>query len=874
MKQFISVIILSLVAFICNAQMAVSPQLQSVLHDNASEYVDINIFFESENPISALEQILDKNHASFDVRVKSVISLQKENFRVAYAKFMEQFAPILNSDPKAVEFQEGFWIANVLNMKIRADYVYTIAEFDIVKFVDYNAARYRIMDAVEIKESAPRSVGGVEWGVENINAPAMWALNYTGRNVLFLSIDTGVNPEHPAISENFAGNNMPMSQCWYGMRHDMPRDNASSCHGTHTTGTSLGLDRNTADTIGVAYNAKWIACDPVASTTSELLTISQFFSVYQWVLNPDGDENTTHDVPRVINNSWGYDYTIAEEVGACSLPEGEILQTLEIAGIASPFSAGNEGPNPQTTGFPAMLAYNLVNPMAVAAVNSSNVVASFSSHGPTPCVDEETSLKIKPEVSAPGVNVRSCIKFDAYGTLSGTSMACPHVSGALLLLAEAFPMASAKELKEALYYSAIDLGDEGEDNVYGMGFIDVFAAYNYLSSFYTPVPPVTDDYDIAAEMIVDIASGASVTDYTCIADAMNLNVKVVNKGTQTAENVSLKVYSGIDLICDTAFVQSIPANDFIQITLNNVPTKGGLNEIRAVASLNNNETEMDVYNNSRVVRHSRYSRMDFPYLLKVNDETSLSQLGILIQNDDMKKTWKISPWGENDEQNAIFYSFNKNTVMGDTDYIYLPQVEIPENGNSYINFVYAYQRHRGDGFKDTVRIEISTDCGRTFDHLVWENGGPSLYTVEGNAGTFFKPISYEQFDTISINISEFAGQDVVIRFAAQAGFNSEIYIDELSINQECQNNGIEKTKFDDMSLQVYPNPSNGQFNIVVPENSIGKEMFIYDLCGRQIAGCTIKSSEQTVDMSGYNAGIYFIGLQDRNAFTKIILMKN
>jgi subtilisin family serine protease len=78
-------------------------------------------------------------------------------------------------------------------------------------------------------------------------------------------------------------------------------------------------------------------------------------------------------------------------------------------------------------------------------------------------------IDIKPEVSAPGVSVCSASGHDGYAMLSGTSMACPHVSGVLLLLKEAFPYLGAYELKYAIYKTASDLGDPGEDNIYGNG---------------------------------------------------------------------------------------------------------------------------------------------------------------------------------------------------------------------------------------------------------------------------------------------------------------------------------------------------------------------------------------------------------------------
>ena len=877
MKRTFILAILIFVSVLSFGQFVVSPALSDAIKDGKAEYLDVNIFFENAESVSDLAAQFDNYHADFDTRVKGVTALLKRNYEKSYARFESQLAPIMKSNPNAVAQIEGYWIVNAMNVRIYRDVVGLIASFDNVVYIDLDVSRYRIVDGTTlVEEKAQRSSDGVEWGVRAINAPAMWALGYTGHNVLMLSIDTGVNPEHPAISSNYAGNNFPQSQCWYGMRHDRPRDNASSCHGTHTTGTAMGLDRATHDTIGIAYNAKWIACDPVASTSSELLTVSQFFSVYQWVLNPDGDETTTSDVPRVINNSWGYDYEQAEEFGACSLPENSIVETLEAAGICSPFSAGNEGPGVSTTGYPAMLAYNVVNPMSVAAVNSSNVVASFSSRGPTPCVDEESSLKIKPEVSAPGVNVRSCVGFDEYNALQGTSMACPHVSGALLLLAEAFPMASARELKEALYYSAIDLGDEGEDNTYGMGMIDVMAAYNYLSNTYTPTPPESDDFDISVEL--RMSYGVAPVNYdtvTCVESVPRVYAVLYNNGIDDAGDVILQVFSGDSLIATNTW-QDVAAGTYVyyEYEVPEVPVHGGLNELRAVVSSMTYGVEYDTYNNNAMLRFYKYYESEFPYTIDFEDGGFFSKYGVVIDNPNGKKTWEMLPWGENSEHKAMGYSFSKNYVNKDVDYAYLPQTDLPDADSLYLNFIYAYRKQfTSTTFMDTLAIELSTDCGATFPYVLWKKGGTDLLTQAGNSSSFYVPADYSEFDTVSVSLASFKGENVMLRFVSINANNSELYISKISLESHCLNVSDEYMSDVMSEIDVFPNPSSGVVNVVLPESCVGKKLFLYDVCGRIISYYVVDSQSASVDMNMYTDGIYFIGAEGYVRPTKIVLLK-
>ncbi len=876
MKKSFILVILIFASMLSFAQFVVSPALSDAIKDGKTEYLDVNIFFENAESVSDLAVQFDNYHADFDIRVKGVTALLKRNYERSYAKFMKQMEPLMKANPNAVESMEGYWIANVVNAKVRCDVVGQIAGFDNVTYIDLNAPRYKIEDGTTlVEENAPRSVNGVEWGVRAINAPAMWALGYTGRNILMLSIDTGVNPEHPAISTNYAGNNFQQSQCWYGMRHENPRDNASSCHGTHTTGTTMGLDRATHDTIGIAYNAKWIACDPVASTSSELLTVSQFFSVYQWVLNPDGDENTTNDVPRVINNSWGYDYEMAEEFGACSLPENSILETLEAAGICSPFSAGNEGPNDATTGYPAMLAYNIVNPMSVAAVNSSSVVADFSSRGPTPCIDEESSLKIKPEVSAPGVNVRSCVGLDGYNSLQGTSMACPHVSGALLLLAEAFPMASARELKEALYYSATDLGDEGEDNTYGMGMIDVMAAYDYLSNTYTPIPPVSDDFDISVKLTMSYGDvPVNYDSITCLTSVPRVFATLYNNGIDDAGDVVLQVFSGDSLIASNTWNDVDAGSGVIyEYEIPEVPVHGGLNELRAVVSSMTYGVEYDTYNNSSMLRFNKYYYSEFPFTIDFNAGGYFSNYGMVVENPNELVTWNMLPWGEDSSHNALGYRYSKNMRYNDMDYVYLPQTDLPDADSIFFNFLYAYRNRLTSTNRDSLFVEVSTDCGATFPYRVWSRGGLDMCTQEGS-GSYYVPVDYAEFDTISVSLAEFRGQSVMVRLVAKNGRNSDLYISQIMLDNLCLSGNREYSIANlEPKIDVYPNPTDGFVNIFIPSEYIGTRACIYDVCGKIVREIIVDNQDVSVDMSGCTDGVYFLRIEGTDVREKIVLLK-
>ncbi len=403
---------------------------------------------------------------------------------------VERLAKLIGAEPGSIH---RLWIVNAIYVRANAAALRRIAEWPEVGEVMWNAP-VEIMAPVR-REPAAAGPNGKEPGLAAIKAPFMWNLGYTGYGRKALVIDTGNDADHPSMRDNYWGHQVPKSQAWHGSRY--PEDCAE--HGTHVTGIVCGLDRLTNDTIGVAFNAHWMGGPmqfPVGSdlgcASSFTQTVFSNVATMEWALNPDGDPTTTADQPDVVNCSWrASPFFCGSSVAIAT------LNALEAAGIGVVWAAGNQGPNNGTVDSGAAMNMDLVNTFAVGAISSSNLLAaSFSSRGPSPC-GGLGSLAIKPEVVAPGVAIRSAVPGTGYQSFDGTSMAAPHVAGAMLLLREAFPNLSGIQLKLALYFSATDLGIPGEDNTYGRGLIDLEAAYNYLlQQGHTPVPPAAADLDV------------------------------------------------------------------------------------------------------------------------------------------------------------------------------------------------------------------------------------------------------------------------------------------------------------------------------------------------------------------------------------------
>ena len=213
-------------------------------------------------------------------------------------------------------------------------------------------------------------------------------------------------------------------------------------------------------------------------------TPTTYSECYQWFIAPTTVAGTNPDpamAPHVINNSWG-----------CPVSEGctdpnvmlTIVDNVRAAGIMTVHSAGNSGSACSTVNEPSAI-YD--SSYSVGATSSTDAIASFSSRGP---VTVDGSNRLKPDISAPGVGIRSSYPGSTYASgWSGTSMAGPHVAGLVALLISARPdwAGNVDQLENTINSTAIGLttaqqcgtvpGSQIPNNTFGYGRIDAFAAY-------------------------------------------------------------------------------------------------------------------------------------------------------------------------------------------------------------------------------------------------------------------------------------------------------------------------------------------------------------------------------------------------------------
>lgn len=467
------------------SQVEVSTRLSRALQNSKNtDFVRGFVVLNDQVDILQLDRQLYAENASLQQRAYRVITTLQEKAQNTQENLKIFFETRLQE--RKIFSYESFWVTNMFVIVAQPSVFEELMNSTEVSVMDLDVELQ--LDRPIYSEYNGNGTESVEPGIKIINADKLWTMGITGQGRIVMGIDTGVDVTHPALNHKWRGNTVPANQAWFDPSGSTTPNDCDG-HGTHTIGTMNGRSTTTADTVGIAINATWIAAKTICSSPHTSNSIAAF----QWSMNPDGNPSTTNDMPDGIGNSW-YDPNIGDE---CTSIYKATLDAVEAAGIAVVFSAGNSGPNATTITKPKNINTTEVNVWATAAIDGAsylggnqNPIASFSSRGPSVC-GGTGSLLIKPEAAAPGVNVRSSVPGGGYnGTYSGTSMAAPHVVGAIALLREAYPTLTGHQIKMALYNTSKDLGTPGEDNTYGKGLIDVYAAYQSLGTPDT-IPPTT-----------------------------------------------------------------------------------------------------------------------------------------------------------------------------------------------------------------------------------------------------------------------------------------------------------------------------------------------------------------------------------------------
>jgi bacillopeptidase F len=840
-------------------------------------------------------------------RVKMVqrngLNLSKESLRVLTNW-------LANNRFENVQVLDTFWISNAVTLSLDSNQFNALQKESWVgQLMPASSMPMGYTESLESPicddDHEPENAGvinGKEPGLIAVQAPQMWARGYTGKGRRALLMDTGVWPQHPALRGKFLGHRLGLDQAWLAYDEPIPADKSGN-HGTHVVGTILGLDTATRDTIGMAMGAYFLATDPIVTNLAYVRSWTQLMQAFQWALNPDGDTSTTTDVPDVINNSWGRANAGFDSV--CQAPVvAQALLSVEAAGIANVFSAGNNGPGPFTIGVPAQVVYDTLNVFCIGALEASNALAGFSSNGPSRCGNDSLGI-IKPEVSAPGVNIRSADGPTGYGQKSGTSMASPHVSGAVLLLKEAFPQVSGRQILNALYQTAQDLGPAGEDQLFGRGLIQTDAAFNFLASRFPVQSPANRGPDLA---ILGLDSPSfNQLGLRCSSNApgsIPLRLRVVNRGDTTVQGFYMGLYdhrtwhhtvsfSNLNLQpgqSTTLTVQSLARNP-----LRN--TERWMFRISSSPLLSLAGTESDTLNNYFAVAFDNIQSAQDLITEHFNDSLRLPFVtenhratDWLIENPDnddysangLPATWALfrlpstpSPphpsgfgtLGIGSGWAAGIKMRDYSSRLRQKDHLLSPpffKAAAPSGQGYRLYFDVAYA-NRSATFRDSLWVELSDNCGENF-RIIYRNGGDSLRTHSG-----INPADSNAFRRIVIDDS-LLQQNVPgsyrLRFTSLNDFGGNLYVTNVAIYRVFATS-TPSTDFDSnrKSRWIYPNPSAGnRLHYRSPISSKSARLILLNPAGQILWSSDITPStigeDFAWDLPSVGPGIYTVSIEE------------
>ena len=456
----------------------ISDALRAKLN-GTGDYVDCMVYFKddtSNEDIQKLSNTIKTDESKDDKDRKAVIAQLSQTAIESQNGILDWLEE--EKESGNVKNYEGFYIINAIHLKAKANLIEKLASYPKVDKIDINQ-KIQAENPVDKQPSKVESDRDeIEWNLKNIGADLAWNQGIRGQGVTVGIMDSAVDANHPALKRKFKG---------YDQSSDRVNFNDSNyfdaiqgkqdtsgvldmAHGSHCTGIVLGSELNSNgeefNRVGVAPDAQWINAR-IFDSNYKNVEQSSFIKAAEWMLAPGNDPSKA---PQIINNSWG---------GSQYLTDTWFKSTVDRwrqAHILPVFAAGNQMPGESLPGESSIvIPASYPESFAVGAVDIMGNLASFSKRGPSLF---DTSL-IKPEISAPGVKVRSSIK-DTYAYMSGTSMAAPHVAGVAALVKSAKQNLDDREIQKILEETATPRTDSyyktTPNNGYGYGIVNAYAA--------------------------------------------------------------------------------------------------------------------------------------------------------------------------------------------------------------------------------------------------------------------------------------------------------------------------------------------------------------------------------------------------------------
>lgn len=440
--------------------------------------ISLDIDKNTKGYLDVLVYLNENIHLSGDIAIRES---EPENIGTDYVNELKKAAN--NNQERCIELLKAnmetgkvkeytpFFITNAIHVKADIDIINELSKLpEVSKIYKNNDVEMELSTISSL--STPSDVTG--WNHQEMQIDRVkHDLGIDGTGITIGFIDSGVDWTHPAIKNKWRGYNLETGEVnpedsWLDLVGDseLPTDEYS--HGTAIVSIAVAGSGENSPLKGVAPGAKWIAARAFVDKNTTNVNI---IKAAEWMLAPGGDPNKA---PDIINNSWGGE-------SSANPWFKDIVVAWKSVGILPVFAAGN---SIDTVAKPGSIENpaSLLNTLSVGAISDDLKLAKFSKRGPS--AFDDTNKIIKPELVAPGNNIRAAIINNGYAKMYGTSIATPHISGLAALMKQHNPNANPVKIEKAMIASATPLTDdeypESPNMGYGYGLPDAYKAVNLV----------------------------------------------------------------------------------------------------------------------------------------------------------------------------------------------------------------------------------------------------------------------------------------------------------------------------------------------------------------------------------------------------------
>ncbi len=565
-KIFFLVVLFSIPVF-----ALMSPDLIQVMSSrDADDLIPLDIVFKAQMDIHELESAVAglsrPERRVLVARLLTDFSREHQHEVLAYLREMEQQGK--------VQAIKSFWINNAIYCEATPEVILALDIHKDIYYVDYDLKHMKLEEPLH-QAAPPDRTREIAWGVLKVRADQVWPLGYTGDGIVVGVIDTGVNYNHVDLASHMWTDPSYPNHGWnFELNNDNPIDQLG--HGTHCAG-SVASDGTAGSQCGVAPEAQIMALR--VRTQVDTVAENQIWAAMEFVVSPPLSPANGGDL---ISMSLGFRYiwnprrstwrTNCDNIGAAGVvmivaAGNERQYSTPPEEVRCPGDVPSPWPNPENGSTGAQSAV-----VTIGATNINDYIADFSSAGPVtwqsinPFYDYAYPPGlVKPDVSAPGVNIKSCSYTSNTGYLDGwdgTSMATPHVAGTVALMLEKNYLLTTRQIDSILQITAVDLGTTGKDNDFGAGRIDALNAVN--------ATPGMGVYLMLADFwLVDTAPGGNGNGWWESGEEVDLVVEIYNAGLDTAQN-AYAVLGTTDpyatVISDSVYIGMMLPSDTIEVS--------------------------------------------------------------------------------------------------------------------------------------------------------------------------------------------------------------------------------------------------------------------------------------------------------------------